>query len=129
MLRRRLFEDLGGFDEHFAPAYYEDTDLAFRIRARGLKVVYEPRSVVIHYEGASHGTDTGSGVKAHQISNQVLMHERWKETLERDHYLNGTNILRARDRANRRKVILIIDHYVPGTRQGRWFAKHHGGAG
>ena len=51
MVRRSLFEQLGGFDEGFAPAYYEDADLAFRIRAQGQRVVYEPRSVVVHHEG------------------------------------------------------------------------------
>ncbi len=38
MLPTGLFRELGGFDSHYAPAYYEDTDLAFRVRARGLKV-------------------------------------------------------------------------------------------
>ena len=36
--------------------YYEDTDLCFEARARGLRVMYEPRARVIHHEGA-HGGD------------------------------------------------------------------------
>jgi len=113
MVRRELFEQLGGFDEEFAPAYYEDTDLAFRIRARGMKVLYEPRSVVIHHEGVSHGTDLATGVKAYQAINRTRMMDRWGATLERENYPNGEHVLRARDRARTRKVILIIDHYVP----------------
>ena len=58
---------LGGFDQIFAPAYYEDTDLAFRLRQTGFRVIYQPASVVIHHEGVSHGTDTSSGVKAYQV--------------------------------------------------------------
>ena len=34
-IRADLFKKLGGFDAHFEPAYYEDTDLAFRVRSRG----------------------------------------------------------------------------------------------
>jgi O-antigen biosynthesis protein len=113
MVHRALFEMLEGFDEEFAPAYYEDTDLAFRIRAKGLKVLYAPRSVVVHHEGVSHGTNLAEGVKAHQIVNQSRMLERWEATLRKENYANGQHVLRARDRARSRKVILVIDHYVP----------------
>ena len=113
MVPRPLFESLGGFDESFAPAYYEDTDLAFRIRAAGKKVLYEPRSEVVHHEGASHGTDTSIGVKAHQVTNKARMLERWAPTLARDSYPNSQHVLRARDRARHRRTILVVDHYTP----------------
>ena len=113
MLRRSLWDTLGGFDEAFLPAYYEDTDLAFRVRAQGLKVLYEPRSEVVHHEGASHGTDLGAGVKAAQVANQAKMLERWGPVLRREHFPNGRHTLRAAARARGRKTILVIDHYVP----------------
>lgn len=112
MVRRAMFEAVGGFDEDFAPAYYEDADLAFRLRAWRLCVLYEPRSVVVHHEGMSHGTDLASGVKAHQVVNQARMAERWGATLARENYPNGQHVMRARDRARTRKVILVIDHYT-----------------
>lgn len=113
MLRRDLFATLGGFDEAFAPAYYEDVDLAFRIRARGLKVLLEPRSVVVHFEGMSHGTDVQQGVKAHQVVNQALMVKRWGPILERENLPNAHRVIRAKDRAVARTFILVLDHYVP----------------
>jgi GT2 family glycosyltransferase len=113
MLRRGIFNDLGGFDPEFAPAYYEDTDLAFRIRAQDLRVIYEPRSVVIHYEGAPHETDAATGGKAYQVRNAERMLNRWQDVLARDHFPNGVSLLRARDRARHRTTILIVDHYVP----------------
>ncbi|AQS86150.1 MAG: glycosyltransferase [Acetobacter aceti] len=113
MLRRDLFASLGGFDEAFAPAYYEDTDLAFRIRASGLRVVFEPASVVIHHEGVSHGTDESSGIKAYQVRNRELMLDRWREVLEAEHFPPATHFLRAACHAPDRRTILIIDHYVP----------------
>ena len=113
MVRRELFMELGGFEPALAPAYYEDVDLAFRLRERGMKVLYQPRSEVVHLEGMSHGTDVTAGVKAHQLVNQRWIVERWGTLLAKEHYANGQHVLRARDRARFGKVILFIDHYVP----------------
>ena len=108
-----LWNELGGFDEHYLPAYYEDTDLAFRVRAAGKKVMYQPLSVVIHYEGISHGTDTNGGIKSYQIENQKKFYFRWAEELARNHLENAVDPFRAHDRSIRKKTILVIDHYVP----------------
>lgn len=113
VLRKALFDSFGGFDERYAPAYYEDTDLAFRVRAAGLKTYLQPGSVVVHYEGVSSGTDTGSGVKAFQAVNAVKFHERWREVLEREHFPNAVNVFLARDRSAGRRTVLVVDHYVP----------------
>lgn len=113
LIPKALWDRLGGFDEHYLPAYYEDTDLAFRVRAVGLRVLYQPESVVIHYEGISHGTDTSSGVKAHQVANQHKFFARWAEVLRRDHRDNGADLFHARDRSVGRKTIVVVDHYVP----------------
>jgi GT2 family glycosyltransferase/glycosyltransferase involved in cell wall biosynthesis len=113
LVRRTVFESLGGFDPAFAPAYCEDSDLAFRLRAAGHKMFYQPRSVVVHFEGISHGTDVTTGLKAHQVTNQVKLRERWAGELAEKHFASGTHVMRARDRAFGRRIILVIDHYVP----------------
>lgn len=113
LVRREVFLDVGGFDEKYVPAYCEDSDLSFRLRQRGLKTWYQPRSEVMHLEGASHGRDTRHGVKAYQVINQLTFLETWHEVLKRDHFLNGTHVPRARDRSRDREVVLVIDHYVP----------------
>ena len=51
LVPRALFNEMGGFDERYAPAYCEDSDLAFRLRERGYKVLYQPRSRIVHHEG------------------------------------------------------------------------------
>ena len=81
MVPTALFRDLGGFDARYAPAYYEDTDLAFAVRARGLRVLYQPAARVVHLEGITAGTDTGSGIKAYQIRNRDLFARKWAEAL------------------------------------------------
>lgn len=78
---RALFERLGGFDTRYAPAYYEDTDLAFAVRAAGLRVVYQPASVVVHDEGATSGTDLAQGPKAAQVRNQSVFAHKWNDAL------------------------------------------------
>ena len=69
---RALFEQVGGFDARYAPAYYEDTDLAFAVRAAGLRVRCQPAARVVHDEGATAGTDPGSGMKAFQVRNRGI---------------------------------------------------------
>lgn len=82
LIDREFFESLEGFDEIYVPAFYEDTDLAFKVRSAGKEVVYQPGSVVIHFGGASHGRDTDSGLKQHQVVNRGTFRERWAGALE-----------------------------------------------
>ena len=83
MLRREIWRELNGFDEVFTPAYYEDTDLAYRVRARGLKTYYTPFAEIIHYEGVSNGASTNAGVKRHQALNEPKFRARWAPTIRR----------------------------------------------
>ncbi len=72
---------MGGFDSRYAPAYYEDTDLAFKVRKAGYKVLYQPLSEVIHYEGVTGGTDLTTGTKKHQDINRSTFAEKWATEL------------------------------------------------
>ncbi len=114
MLPLALWRQLGGFDERFAPAYCEDADLAFAVRDAGYRVVYQPKSVVIHHEGISNGTDISSGMKHYQTENSVKLREKWAEefALQTD-YSDPPALFEARERSQGRKTILVIDHYVP----------------
>ena len=60
LVRRELFETIGGFDDRFQPAYYEDVDLAFQARERGYRVIVQPEAVVEHHEGGTYGGDESS---------------------------------------------------------------------
>ncbi len=51
MFKREVFEKLGGLDEGFNPIYFEETDYCTRGRKAGYKVVFTPKSKVIHFEG------------------------------------------------------------------------------
>lgn len=113
MIRRADFHELGQFEICYAPAYNEDSDLAFKVRASGKRVYYTPFSTVIHHEGISNGTDTSSGVKAYQVRNQETFRSRWRQVLESEHLPNAQSPYLARDRVQGRSMVLIVDHYVP----------------
>jgi GT2 family glycosyltransferase len=53
--RRQVWEQVGGFDEGFFPAYWEEIDFCERVRRAGLRVVVAPQAVVTHHEAASTG--------------------------------------------------------------------------
>ena len=108
MVPKALFAELGGFDEHYLPAYCEDSDLALTIRDKGYRVLYQPMSTVIHYEGITSGTDTSGGIKAYQIDNSKKLFARWKSRLQ-THQSNGIDVDGAKDRTAKRRV-LVLEH-------------------
>ena len=110
-IRRALFNDIGGFDPRYAPAYYEDTDLAFSVRARGKRVLYQPLSRVVHLEGVSAGTDLDSGAKAYQVRNRAIFAQKWRDALTRQPAA-GSTPTPALLHAGQRQV-LIVDEALP----------------
>lgn len=111
MISRALFHKVGGFDSRYAPAYYEDTDLAFKVRKAGYQVLYQPLSEVIHYEGATGGTDLSTGVKKHQDINRSTFAERWAAELATKPATGDLGFLHQPPVG--RKNILVIDHHLP----------------
>ncbi|WKL04005.1 glycosyltransferase [Paenibacillus amylolyticus] len=113
LIKHTIWQELGGFDERYVPAYFEDTDLAFEVRRLGYKVLLQPKSVIVHFEGISHGTDTSNGIKSYQVTNKEKFMDKWKEELFRDQFPNAEHIFWAKDRSRNRKTIVVVDHYVP----------------
>ena len=115
LLSKELWNQIGGFDDRFAPAYCEDSDLAFEVRKAGYRVVYQPLSKVIHFEGVSNGTDVnGTGLKRYQVENSKKLKEKWADELKKQSVNDGNpNPFRARERSQKKPVVLIVDHYVP----------------
>ena len=113
LVRAEIFTKAGGFSERYLPAYYEDADLCFTIRQMGYRVMYQPRSEVVHFEGVSNGTDIGLGIKRNQVVNREKFLKKWNEVLQKEHaepdsakvFLSRTHSIG--------KTILVIDQYVP----------------
>jgi len=113
IVRRDLLEALGGFDGRYAPAYYEDADLCFALHAAGHRVLYEPRSVIVHHEGASHGTDGApTAGKMNQYANQPVFRAKWAHVLA-GHWPSGTAGGLRGGRIDHARRVLVVDMWVP----------------
>lgn len=118
MVRRDLAEELGGFDERFAPAFYEDVDLCFSVRALGQRVLVAPASMVLHYGGQSYGSVPEDGsppprTRLAQFQNEPVFWAKWWRTLSRDHLPRGARGGLVPFRARTRPRMLIIDAWMP----------------
>jgi GT2 family glycosyltransferase len=121
LIRKDLFERLGGFDRRYAPSFYEDADLCMGVRASGFKVIYQPHSRVIQYEGTNAVADMRGRVERHQVVNgeklravnQEKFYDKWRDTLAREHLpKDESNAERA---ANRKWAtqVAIFDDRIP----------------
>lgn len=113
MTRLSDWNALGGLDERYAPAYYEEVDYCLRLRERGLRVVYEPWACVDHFEFGSEGKH-GDAIEQ-SIRNQKKLRERHARFL-RTRCLppSASNVLFARSASSpRRGRLLVIDDEVP----------------
>jgi GT2 family glycosyltransferase len=118
LVRRSAFEELGGFDDRYAPAYYEDADLGLRLAQIGLTVVYEPRSVVTHERYGSGGSD---GAVALSERHRHLFVERWSsELVGRPWTFQGTSeqaVISARDAPATPRVLICTRSVDPGAEE------------
>ena len=111
MITKNLFDQLDGFDEHYAPAYGEDSDLAFRVMQAGYRVLCQPLSQVIHYEGITSGKEISAGVKTYQVENAKKLYARWKNVLA-GHGIPGVMPEKEKERGVVGRV-LVLDHCTP----------------
>jgi GT2 family glycosyltransferase/glycosyltransferase involved in cell wall biosynthesis len=119
LVRADLFRALGGFDERYLPAYYEDADLCFGIRRLGRTVVFQPEVVVFHHE---YGSGSSAQAKTHCRANAPKFAAKWAEELARQRAPG--DLLRGRDRRPGPRVLLIDDR-VPAPRLGLGLPRTH----
>ena len=122
LVRAELFRELGGFDEAFAPGYYEDADFCFAARKHGWRVLYTPEAKVIHLEGATAGTDLNQGVKRYQIVNRPKFTAKWQPELAGQFPPDLRYLERASERIRPREI-LIIDPLLPEFDRFSGYAK------
>lgn len=111
LMPTELFRRIGGFDNRYAPAYYEDTDLAMAVQDLGYRVLMQPLARVIHYEGISSGRDHESGIKRFQDRNARLFCSKWERRLQA-HASNGSAVWHERNRG-RVGRILVMEASLP----------------
>lgn len=83
LIRKKYFEELGGFDEIYAPFYWEDIDLSYRAYGRGWKVIFDPEIVVQHYHESTIGKFYAKNfIRTIAYRNQFIF--TWKNLIDRD---------------------------------------------
>ena len=108
LIEKSLFERLDGFDEAYAPAYYEDCDLSLRVQSLGYAVVYEPKSVVVHHLSVS--TNARPTEKMARIAaNSVIFLDRWQTTLDE---LDAVRL-----------IAFFLPQFHPIPENDRWWGK------
>lgn len=109
LVRRAAFDAVGGFDELYAPAFYEEFDLAFALRQQGMRTVYQPASRVTHRGSNSYGAE----VRDRQSRiNHARFCEKWATTLLHQPAASDPPFLR-RQRPSKAGTILVIDDRIP----------------
>ena len=88
MVKRTVFEAVGGLEEQFRVAF-NDIDFCMKVRRAGMLVVYQPYATFYHYESKSRGQEN-SAKKVARFNQEVeLFQKRWTEALEQgDPYYN-----------------------------------------
>ena len=117
---RTTWQRLGGFDEAFKPAYYEETDYCARLWEQGLRVVYDPNAVLLHYEFASSAS-VKNATDLHRAHQQIFA-ARHQALLSDHHAPEPDAILRARTKGSKKRV-LFIDDKVPHTWLGSGYPR------
>ncbi len=108
-VRRTAWEEAGGFDDRYAPAFYEEFDLAFTLRARGWRVMFQPASVVDHTGSNSYGAEARD---RHSLANHAKFCAKWAATLRKQPAPRAAPFL-LRERPHSAGTLLFIDDGVP----------------
>ncbi|HET9358599.1 MAG TPA: glycosyltransferase family 2 protein [Vicinamibacterales bacterium] len=87
MVRKKVFDEVGGFDEALAVAY-NDVDLCLRLGRRGLRNVWTPFAELYHFESATRGTDVRGEARARLLAEAQVVRQRWRDVLGADPYFN-----------------------------------------
>ena len=116
-----LWRQMGGFDERFAPAYYEETDYCVRLWEGGYRVVYDPEAAILHYEFGS-STALGDALRLQAANHAIFVaqHGHW---LAGQFPVSPLNVLPARTARGTRRRILVLEDRVPKVELGTGYPR------
>ena len=125
MLRSDIVRALGGFDDDYRPAYYEEADLCVRLRKRGFKVMYDPDVVVQHFE---YGSADATASQRLMARNHRIFISKHMDYLRYQHPPGPRNAVHARSpralgRPNGALRILFVEDRIPLRNLGAGYVR------
>jgi O-antigen biosynthesis protein len=88
MIRRKLFLEVGGFDENL-PLAYNDVDLCLKLLALGKRIVWTPHAELFHDESQTRGLEVSLEKQKRLSAEREYFLQRWTDVLEKgDPYYN-----------------------------------------
>lgn len=113
-IRRAVWDEIGGFDTRYVPAYCEESDFCVSCWQRGYKVLISPYSLVTHLDGATMGQDENSNtLKAYQKINRAKLFQKWRGLLTTHNKNADLSSVHTGKNDKRRTITLIFDHNIP----------------
>ncbi|AWB32576.1 glycosyltransferase family 2 protein [Orrella marina] len=88
LVRKSLYEEIGGFDADNLPVAFNDVDFCLRVRQAGYRVVYTPYAELFHYESVSRGSDNNPEKQARALREAQYMRRTWPEVIANDPFYN-----------------------------------------
>lgn len=79
MIRRKVWDTVGGYDESYLPVYWEDLDLMMKITKLGYDIRYSPEFEAIHFHGTTYSANT-IGNESYK-KNRLIFIDRWGECI------------------------------------------------
>ena len=87
LIRKKVYEEVGGMDEHLAVSY-NDVDLCLKLREAGYLVVYDAFAHLYHYESRSRGYEDSPQKQVRLAREAEYMKNKWKHVMGTDPYYN-----------------------------------------
>jgi O-antigen biosynthesis protein len=89
VLRRNVYDEVGGFNERDLAVAFNDVDFCIRIRAAGYKVIWTPHAELYHYESASRRWEATKKEVSRFNGEINYMRARWGSLLDTDPFYNS----------------------------------------
>lgn len=88
LVRKSVYEQVGGLDEENLTVAYNDVDFCMKVREAGYRNIYTPYATLYHHESISRGQENTPEKQARFLSEFTFMQKKWGDLLKTDPYYN-----------------------------------------